>query len=81
MKKFSKDDELALEALRRAVATALEHKRRLGQYVVVWRDGRPQRIVPDRQDAAYIDSLSGERSASEVRETDKEDPGKPDNST
>lgn len=30
-----------LNALRRAVADALEKKRRLGQYAVVWEDGRP----------------------------------------
>ncbi len=30
-----------LKALRRAVADALEKKRRLGQYAVVWEDGKP----------------------------------------
>ena len=30
-----------LNALRRAVADALEKKRRLGQYAVVWEDGKP----------------------------------------
>lgn len=29
-----------LEVLRRAVAEALERKRRLGQYAVMWREGR-----------------------------------------
>jgi hypothetical protein len=37
----------ALEALKRAVAEALERKRRLGQYAVVWREGRPVCIGPD----------------------------------
>jgi hypothetical protein len=37
----------ALEALTRAVAGALERKRRLGQYAVVWRDDRPVCIGPD----------------------------------
>lgn len=37
----------ALDALKRAVAEALERKRRLGQYTVVWRDGRAVRVGPD----------------------------------
>jgi hypothetical protein len=31
----------ALEALRRSVAQALDRKRRLGHYAVIWRDGKP----------------------------------------
>lgn len=30
-----------LETLRLAVSKALEKKRRLGQYAVIWRDGKP----------------------------------------
>jgi len=30
-----------LESLRQAVAKALEKKRRLGQYAVTWKDGKP----------------------------------------
>jgi len=63
----------ALAALRKAVANALERKRRLGQYAVIWRDGRPQQVVPAMQDAAYADSLPETQGASEVRETDKGD--------
>ena len=37
----------ALEALKQAVAEALERKRRLGQYAVVWRNGRATCIGPD----------------------------------
>jgi len=37
----------ALDALRRAVAEALDRKRRLGQYAVVWREGRAVCIGPD----------------------------------
>jgi hypothetical protein len=37
-------EDTALECLREAVAEALERKRRLGQYAVVWRNGRPQFI-------------------------------------
>jgi hypothetical protein len=35
------EDLQALDVLKQAVAEALERKRRLGQYAVVWRDGRP----------------------------------------
>ncbi|WP_242464657.1 hypothetical protein [Halorhodospira abdelmalekii] len=48
MNKLSKDDELALAALRRAVANALERKRLLGQYAVVWRDGQMVRLSPEQ---------------------------------
>jgi hypothetical protein len=51
MSTLSADDQRALDALRSAVAEALERKRRLGQYAVIWRDGRVVRIEPD-QDAA-----------------------------
>lgn len=37
----------ALESLRLAVSDALERKRRLGQYAVVWRNGRVERITPE----------------------------------
>ena len=39
--------ERARACLARAVADALEHKRRLGQYAVIYRDGKPVRILPD----------------------------------
>ena len=41
-----------LDALRRAVAEALDRKRRLGQYAVIWSDGRVVRL-----DAEAIASL------------------------
>lgn len=47
MSTLSDEDRQALEALRSAVAEALERKRRLGQYAVVWRDGRVVRLEPD----------------------------------
>lgn len=37
----------ALDALKRAGAEALERKRRLGQYAVVWREDRAVCIGPD----------------------------------
>jgi len=44
---LSKEDQRALDALRAAVTEALERKRRLGQYAVIWRDGRAVRIEPE----------------------------------
>lgn len=39
--------EKILEALNRAVCKALDRKRRLGQYAVMWRNGRVVRVPPD----------------------------------
>ena len=47
MSTLSADDQRALDALRSAVAEALERKRRLGQYAVIWRDGRVVWIQPE----------------------------------
>jgi len=44
MSTLSADAQRALDALRSAVAEALDRKRRLGQYAVIWRDGRAVRI-------------------------------------
>ena len=41
MIQVSSEDQQILEELRHAVAETLERKRRLGQYAVVWRDGKP----------------------------------------
>ena len=38
---------VVLDALKRAVAEALDRKRRLGQYAVIWRDGKVMRLDPD----------------------------------
>lgn len=40
-KTLSAEGRKALEALRRSVAQALDRKRRLGHYVVIWKDGKP----------------------------------------
>ena len=47
MTELSNKDEPALDALRLAVAEALERKRRLGEYAVIWRDGQAVRLEPD----------------------------------
>lgn len=47
MSVLSFENQQALDALRDAVAEALERKRRLGQYAVIWRDGQVVRINPE----------------------------------
>lgn len=37
----SEEGKRLLETLRQAVSKTLEKKRRLGQYTVTWKDGRP----------------------------------------
>lgn len=44
MNALSSGDQVALDALRVAVKQALERKWRLGQYAVIWRDGRVVRV-------------------------------------
>ena len=39
--KIPPKEQQILDCLTNAVAEALERKRRLGQYAVVWRDGQP----------------------------------------
>lgn len=46
----SKKSQVMLDTLKTAVAHALEKKRRLGQYAVVWKDGKPVRIGADSID-------------------------------
>ena len=43
----STESRQVLEALRTAVTEALERKRRLGEYAVIWRDGQVVRIEPE----------------------------------
>ncbi|MGE8549008.1 hypothetical protein [Alcaligenes sp. Marseille-Q7550] len=44
---YDDDDRKVLESLRKSVAKALDRKRRLGQYAVVWQDGKPVYIGPN----------------------------------
>jgi hypothetical protein len=46
MNQPAQDSLRILEILRTAVAKALERKRRLGQYAVIWQDGKVVRIEP-----------------------------------
>lgn len=70
------DHELkALMALRRAVANALERKRWLGQYAVVWRDGQVVRLDPEQLGSAgeYVSGATA--SPSTVREPGQDGEG------
>jgi hypothetical protein len=44
MHQLSEDDSRMLKSLQLSVTRALERKYRLGQYAIIWRDGRPQRV-------------------------------------
>ncbi|MGL6159972.1 hypothetical protein [Microbulbifer sp.] len=44
---LSKEGQLMLESLQRAVSQALEKKRRLGQYAVIWQNGKPVAVGDD----------------------------------
>jgi hypothetical protein len=44
----SKEGQLLLETLQEAVNQILEKKRRLGQYAVIWEDGKPVMTGEDR---------------------------------
>ncbi|WP_017429913.1 hypothetical protein [Vreelandella jeotgali] len=41
MTQLAPDTQEMLKSLRTAVADTLERKRRLGQYAVIWQDGKP----------------------------------------
>ncbi|MGE4124522.1 MAG: hypothetical protein AB7E59_04585 [Pusillimonas sp.] len=48
---YDEDTRKALESLRNSVAKALDRKRRLGQYAVVWKDGKSVYIGPNPPDS------------------------------
>ena len=62
MKGLSSKNRQALEALRSAVAEALDRKRRLGQYAVIWRDGQVVRIEPGEEAASQPHGQTATRS-------------------
>lgn len=45
--KLSEEGQVMLDSLQKAVTQALEKKRRLDQYAVVWRDGKAVMIGED----------------------------------
>ncbi|UJP02040.1 MAG: hypothetical protein LZF85_09635 [Nitrosomonas sp.] len=54
----SKESQIILDSLRKAVTLALEKKRRLGQYAVVWRDDKAVMIDEDAPKASEIPVIS-----------------------
>ena len=50
MTQISVHTQKTLDALRKAVTEALERKRRLGHYAVVWRDGKLVAVGEDAPD-------------------------------
>lgn len=46
-KTLSREGQILLGSLQKAVTQTLEKKKRLGQYAVVWRDGKPIVIGED----------------------------------
>jgi hypothetical protein len=60
-------EAMILEVLKRAVAEALERKRKLGQYAVVWRDGRVLCIGPDAPAASGVPSTGNPRESGDTR--------------
>ncbi len=51
-KPLSKEGQVLLDSLQKAVTENLEKKRRLGQYAVVWQDGKPVAIGEDALNCA-----------------------------
>lgn len=57
----SPETNATLTALRTAVKNALDRKRRLGQYAVVWREGKPALLDEEVEDrAAFYVAMRGE---------------------
>ena len=48
----SEEGQVILDSLQKAVTQALEKKRRLGQYAVVWRDGEAVMIGEDAPESS-----------------------------
>jgi hypothetical protein len=48
-KTLSKEGQILLASLQKAVTENLEKKRRLGQYAVIWQDGKPVVLGGDVQ--------------------------------
>lgn len=48
----SRECQVILDSLQKAVTQALEKKRRLGQYAVIWRDGKAVMIGEDAPESS-----------------------------
>lgn len=70
---MSEDDCRVLEALREAVADALERKRRLGEYAVIWHNDGPEFIGPNAPSEAGRHSTSAASTLDGVAESRDDD--------
>lgn len=52
MTPIASDTKEMLDSLRTAITHTLERKQRLGQYAVVWQDGKPIRLNSEALDLA-----------------------------
>lgn len=52
--KLSEEGQVILDSLQKAVTQVLEKKRRLGQYAVVCRDGKPVMIGEDTPESSEL---------------------------
>lgn len=76
MNTLSDDSRRLMESLQSAVEEALERKRRLGQYAVVWRDGQPAFIGPNppKPGQDYPAATSVRQGVTGVREPGHDEP-------
>ena len=58
MNLISPKDQQILDAMKQAVDKALERKRRLGQYAVIWRDGHPTIIGGENADTPPLQPVA-----------------------
>lgn len=62
MNPIAPDTQEMLDSLRTAVTHTLERKQRLGQYAVVWQDGKPIRLNSEALGlAAHEKSIPGQK--------------------
>lgn len=62
MTQLAPDTQEMLDSLRTAVADTLERKRRLGQYAVIWQDGKPVLVGDDAPSQPPSDQASDQES-------------------
>lgn len=63
MTQLAPDTQKMLDSLRSAVSETLERKRRLGQYAVIWQDGKPVLVGEDAPNAQETSSEHQDREA------------------
>ena len=47
MTSIPKDTQIMLDMLRRVATETLDRKRRLGEYAVIWKDGKPVKTIEE----------------------------------